>query len=116
MSGHSPATRRTLLSIEAQFQRNASLLGDYDPRALMWSDAGKNLRCVMMKCKESFDAEGLCGVKYPWLSDERTRLESVKVWEELLGKSVPILDVSGNHFDLFSPGNVFSLFLSQSLY
>jgi len=62
-----------------------------------------------MKCKEVFDAEGLCGVKYPWLSDERARLESVKVWEDLLGRPIPILDVSGNHFDLFSPGNVITL-------
>lgn len=63
----------------------------------------------MLKCKEVFDAEGLCGVKYPWLSDNRVRLENLKVWEDLLGRPVPTLDVSGNHFDLFSPGNVIAL-------
>lgn len=105
MPAHTPAMRRIRLAIEAQFQRNARLLGSYNPLS-EGAGAGGDVQCVMMKCKETFDAEGLCDVSYPWLSDDGSRSESVKVWESLVGRSVPVLDVSGNHFDLFSPENV----------
>ncbi|KAL1636985.1 polyketide beta-ketoacyl-synthase [Diplodia intermedia] len=90
-------------AVAKQFRRNAALLGAYAP-----ADAD-GIRCVMLMCKGGFDAEALCGVEYAWLSDEAARRESVRVWEGLLGREVPVLEVEGNHFDLFERGNVESV-------
>ncbi|GME55931.1 hypothetical protein GTA08_BOTSDO13036 [Neofusicoccum parvum] len=106
LPARTPAMRGVRAAIEAQFHRNARLLGRYGPRPAGDSGAGPDARCVMVKCSGTFDAEALCGVAYPWLSDDECRAQSVKVWESLVGRSVPTLDVRGNHFDLFSPENV----------
>lgn len=95
--------------VEAQFRRNAELLGRYKPRP-----AAADVPVVMLKCKRTFDTQGLCGVSYPWLSDQGSRNDSVKVWERLVGGQVRVLDVDGDHFDLFAPNNVSSLSHSPS--
>ncbi|KAF9631050.1 conidial yellow pigment biosynthesis polyketide synthase [Lasiodiplodia theobromae] len=102
--GAAPNASKTRGCVEAQFRRNAELLGRYKPRP-----ANADVPVVMLKCKRTFDTQRLCGVSYPWLSDEGARMESVKVWERLVGGQVRVLDVDGDHFDLFAPNNVESV-------
>ncbi|EOD44424.1 putative polyketide synthase protein [Neofusicoccum parvum UCRNP2] len=92
LPARTPAMRGVRAAIEAQFHRNARLLGRYGPRPAGDGGAGPDARCVMVKCSGTFDAEALCGVAYPWLSDDECRAQSVKVWESLVGRSVPTLD------------------------
>lgn len=106
MPAHTPAMQQIRRAIKAQFHRNARLLGAYNPTLSQGNNADKDVQCIMLKCKGTFDAEGLCNVKYGWLSDEQSRMASIKAWEGLVGSPVPVLDVDGNHFDLFSPEHV----------
>lgn len=95
--------RSTRAAIKAQFHRNARLLGAYNPDQ---DPSHGDVPCIMLKCRGIFDAEKLCGVTYPWLSDDSFRMQSMKMWESLIGKMLPVMEVNGNHFDLFSPENV----------
>ncbi|KAF2280129.1 ketoacyl-synt-domain-containing protein [Westerdykella ornata] len=100
MPAHSPALRSLRSAIAAQFRRNASLLAKYAPQP------EKSWQCVMLKCKDTFDTKELCGVDYPWLSDVEFRQASVGEWERLSGGKIPVVEVKGNHFDLFEKGNI----------
>ncbi|KAF2818864.1 ketoacyl-synt-domain-containing protein [Ophiobolus disseminans] len=94
-------TTPTSAAIKAQFQRNAALLGTYAPPL-----GGHGVPCVMLKCTDLFDAKGLCGVEYGWLSDEDARVASVAAWEGVVGGEVEVLDVPGDHFGVFEGRNV----------
>lgn len=106
MPTRSKAAEQLKESIEAQFHRNASLLANYNP---LPSDTDDTVPCIMLKCKQTFDSVGLCGVWYPWVCDEASRQQSVKVWESLVGKPITVLEVEGDHFSLFNSQNVRAL-------
>ncbi|POR35294.1 Polyketide synthase [Tolypocladium paradoxum] len=81
---------------EAQFRRQANLLSKYNPPT-----AEDCVPCIMIQCNRTIDVRALYGVSYPWLSDERVRDEALKTWERLLGRSIPVLEVNCNHFEVF---------------
>ncbi|KND89106.1 putative sterigmatocystin biosynthesis polyketide synthase [Tolypocladium ophioglossoides CBS 100239] len=82
--------------IEAQFRRQAGLLSRYNPPAAVGS-----VPCIMINCNRTIDTKTLYGVSYPWLSDDRVRNEASKAWERLLGRTIPVLEVNCNHFEVF---------------
>ncbi|KAJ8124184.1 hypothetical protein ONZ43_g39 [Nemania bipapillata] len=82
--------------IKQRFQYHAMLLQNYHP-----SSKPDDVPCVMLKCSRSMDTESLCGVTYPWISDDGFRERSVRQWEQLIGRSIPVLDVACNHFEVF---------------
>ncbi|KAL6711554.1 polyketide beta-ketoacyl-synthase [Coniothyrium glycines] len=106
MPAHTPGMQRVRRNIEAQFKRNARLLGSYNPPLSNAVDTSRNVSCIMLKCKNTFDMQGLCDIKYGWLDDDKFRETSTKAWEDLVGGAVPVLDIDGNHFDVFSPANI----------
>ena len=55
----------------------------------------------MLRSQDTLDTEALCGVKYDWLSSQRTRDEAIKGWEVILGTEADVLDIPGNHFEAF---------------
>ena len=88
--------------VSAQFQANAALLGKYKP-----SPTRMNLpKVIMLQSRETLDCERLCGVQYPWISDQNTRAEAILAWEKLVRQEIPVLDIPGNHFEAFAPENV----------
>jgi thioesterase domain-containing protein len=92
-------------ALEAEFLSNASLLGIYKPKYLS-KENGKALKTVMLRSRDVFDTESLCGVRYDWLNRQDTREDAIAAWEELVGGHVEVLPIPGNHFEPFSKENV----------
>lgn len=63
-------------------------------------------KVIMLRSRETLNGEKLCGVRYPWISDQRARSEAVVAGEKLVGQSIQVLDIPGNHFEAFAPQNV----------
>lgn len=89
----------------AQFERNAGLLRDYAP-GTDGSGAVDGVVVVHIVCARSFDTVRAAGVAYPWLSDAGYRRECLCVWDRIVGRRVPTLEVEQDHFNLFKPENV----------
>ncbi|RYP83572.1 hypothetical protein DL769_001326 [Monosporascus sp. CRB-8-3] len=92
----SDAAKQVRATIEAQFRRHARMLQEYNP-----DRQDEDVPCVMLKCTHALDTEMLCGVSYPWLSDDTFRDKCVRDWEQLIGKRIPVMDVDCNHFEVF---------------
>jgi len=88
--------------VSKQFQANAALLSKY--KAPQFSRPFPNV--VMLRSQDTFDSEGLCGVRYPWLSDQQTRSQAIIAWEKLIGQTIKVFDIPGNHFEAFALQNV----------
>ena len=90
--------------VQAQFSTNAGMLSHFQhpARALP-------VPAVIIKCADTFNAQGLCGVRYPWLDDETTRNKAIARWKGLLQQNCEVLETSGNHFEPFNAENVRSL-------
>ncbi|KAI1773561.1 hypothetical protein F4818DRAFT_452992 [Hypoxylon cercidicola] len=82
--------------VNLNFQHHATLLQNYHPQPQI-GDAP----CVMLKCSQVMDTRTLCNVAYPWLSDENFRTKSIGLWERLIGRRIPVLEVACNHFEVF---------------
>lgn len=92
----------TLQRISKQFQANSTMLGKYKPP----QSSQPFPKVVLLRSRDTFDSEGLCGVKYPWLSDQQTRSQAIAAWEKLIGQSIQVLEIPGNHFEVFAQQNV----------
>ncbi|RYP12953.1 hypothetical protein DL767_010979 [Monosporascus sp. MG133] len=92
----SDAAKQARDTIEAQFRRHARMLQEYNPDRNV-----EDVPCVMLKCTHTLDTETLCGVSYPWLSEDAFRDQCVRDWEQLIGKRIPVMDVDCNHFEVF---------------
>ncbi|RYO74225.1 hypothetical protein DL763_010640 [Monosporascus cannonballus] len=92
----SGAAKQARDTIEAQFQRHARMLEEYNPDRNV-----EDVPCVMLRCTHALDTETLCGVSYPWLSDDTFRDQCVRDWEQLIEKRIPVMDVDCNHFEVF---------------
>lgn len=88
--------------VSARFQANAALLGKYKmpPRRSAFP------KIIMLRSRETLNCEKLCGVRYPWISNQQARSEAVIAWEKLVGQKIQVLDIPGNHFEAFAPQNV----------
>ena len=95
----SSATRQR---VAQQFQANAALLAEY--QAPQSSHPFKKV--VMLRSRDTFDCERLCGVHYPWLSDQNMRSRAVEAWKVLIGHDTKVLEIPGNHFEAFTMQNV----------
>ena len=91
---------RQLMS--AQFQANAALLGKYQ----LPSTEVAYPNVIMLRSRETLDCEKVCGVHYPWISDQKSRSAAIVAWEQLVRQSIPVLDIPGHHFEAFASQNV----------
>lgn len=88
--------------LQAQFQANANMLEYFDPPR-----SGLACQVLMLRNSESFDSLGLCGVKYPWLANLEARNTALQQWKDLVKqKDAEVLNIPGNHFEVFLPKNV----------
>jgi hypothetical protein len=88
-------------AIVAEFQRCSKHLRDYIPS----NPPARFPPVVFLRSQEPYRDESVSGVPL-WLADRSEPTESVRGWEQLLGKSIRILDIPGHHFNPFSPSNV----------
>ena len=101
----SSAAKEARATIDTQFKRHASMLQNYHP--LLASENGaEDAPCVILRCVETLDTEKLCGVSYPWLSDSNFSKETVKKWEEVIGRHIPVIELECAHFDVFESSNI----------
>ncbi|KAL7622053.1 polyketide beta-ketoacyl-synthase [Parahypoxylon ruwenzoriense] len=94
----SEASKQARDKINQKFYHHAMMLQNYHPQP-----QPGDVPCVMLKCSQIMDTDALCNVSYPWLSDEGFRERSVKQWEQLIGRQIPVLDLPCNHFQVFDP-------------
>ncbi|KAL2163193.1 hypothetical protein VTH06DRAFT_5249 [Thermothelomyces fergusii] len=113
LSGRRPAlasasAREMREAVEANFLRFAGLLGEYSRgRAPAPGPSDPpSPPCVMVRCVKTLDRAALGGAHYPWLSDPAEAVRSVRTWERLLGRPLPVLELSCDHFTPFEPENV----------
>ena len=97
--GGSSATRQR---VAQQFQAKAALLAEY--QAPQSTHPFKKV--VMLRSRDTFDCERLCGVHYPWLSDQNMRSRAVEAWKVLIGHHPKVLEIPGNYFEAFIMQNV----------
>lgn len=50
------------------------------------------------------DTTKLCGVEYAWLERQDLRDAAVDGWRGLVGEGMEVLEVEGNHFEIFGKG------------
>jgi thioesterase domain-containing protein len=87
--------------IEAQFKRNARLLEGYNPPLDTFS-----IPTAMLLCRETFNTTRPCGISYAWLDNQDYRTRCARDWQRVVGSSMQVLEVEGNHFNMFSARNV----------
>lgn len=89
-------------TMSAQFQAHAGFLAQYQTREYIEPDR----KYYMLHSDTTLDTSGLCGVAYPWLESQESRMEELRHWESVLGRSLTIYDIPGNHFEAFNERNV----------
>ncbi|KAI0409182.1 hypothetical protein F4802DRAFT_239318 [Xylaria palmicola] len=94
------ASKQARDKLKQRFQYHASLLQNYHPEPLT------DIPCVILNCSRSMDTETLCNVAYPWISSDTFRASSATQWERLLGRTIPVLDIDCNHFEVFDAAHV----------
>ncbi|KAI1275967.1 Alpha/Beta hydrolase protein [Xylaria sp. FL0933] len=100
-AGVTETAKRARARIASQFQHHAGLLERYAPEP-----RSGDVPCIMLRCTQTMDTEALCGVRYPWLSDETVRARFVGEWEGLIGRHVTCYDIACNHFEVFQSRNI----------
>ena len=63
-------------------------------------------RAVMLACSEGLTVEKIDSESTRWLADRRDSSQMVACWSEALQTEVPVLDIPGNHFEIFESRNV----------
>ncbi|THH09272.1 hypothetical protein EW145_g2129 [Phellinidium pouzarii] len=96
--------------VRTQMYNATQALVAYDPlRATAISRASAYPNMVMLRCCEPFHMSSIRGhpsKRIPFLEDRNDSKTSVRDWEMLIGKHVPVLDIPGHHFEPFAPRNV----------
>ncbi|EGN93845.1 hypothetical protein SERLA73DRAFT_163261 [Serpula lacrymans var. lacrymans S7.3] len=80
--------------IKTQFRMNSQLLQKYTPMFKKFP------ALALLRSREGFDPEGLSDVP-AWLADRRNHRDATSGWESLVGVSIRIWDIPGNHFEPF---------------
>ena len=62
------------------------------------------MKTVMLRSKDTMDTSRLCGVEYAWLERQDARETAVDGWRGLVGAEMEVLEVEGNHFEVFGKG------------
>lgn len=91
---------KNALAIRRQFELNTALLTNFGPQR------GNYPNIVLLRSSEGYDAKGLNCKKNAWLEDRSDPRTAVGGWEEIVAGEVKVLDVPGNHFEVFEKANV----------
>lgn len=107
--------------IQRSFRTCANLLGTFDPlpetRDGVGNIKGPIPRLALLRCTVGWapppeyelanvNSAGGGIMENPWLQDRRDRSLATAGWEMLTGRSVPCVDIPGNHFQVFDTANV----------
>lgn len=91
-----------------QMTHSTNTLVAYTPPAQSDYPALPNV--AMIRCADSFSLSNITGInkskRLSFLEDRKDPKELTRDWERLTGKDVPIFNIPGHHFEVFSPANV----------
>ncbi|KAL8701717.1 MAG: hypothetical protein Q9224_000379, partial [Gallowayella concinna] len=91
-------------AILKQFQYHTKLLAEHRVIPLdkeLW----RGVKTVILRSDNTLDTKKLCGVSYEWLNSEKMQKEVVQGWKSLVGETIGVLTIPGNHFEAFDHGN-----------
>jgi thioesterase domain-containing protein len=62
-------------------------------------------KAVMLRSREAFHTKDFNPLSQSdaFLADRADPSKMVRVWEKILGYQIPVLDIPGNHFEVFDP-------------
>lgn len=63
-------------------------------------------KMVLLRSREGFDASSLACARHAWLEDRGDQKKAVEGWEKVCGGKVDVVDIPGNHFEVFEQRNV----------
>lgn len=89
--------------VRAQFEANTRSLVAYRPSA-----GGRNPKLVLLRCRDGVPTQG---ARHEWLENRADVRLATGGWEMLTGTQVPVVDIPGNHFEVFARANVSFLLL-----
>ena len=93
-----------------QMAHATNALVAYDPlHSSEIADLSTLPNVAMIRCKDAFPTDGLSilpSERISFLCDRDDPKAIVADWEELTGKSIPVFDIPGHHFEPFKPNNV----------
>ena len=84
-----------------QFTLNTALLVKFEPAPMPTQP-----KMILLRSREGFDASGLACERHAWLEDREDRRSAVQGWETVVGAKVEVIDIPGNHFEVFEDDNV----------
>ncbi|KAL8719406.1 MAG: hypothetical protein Q9225_003591 [Loekoesia sp. 1 TL-2023] len=88
-----------------EFKHCARLLSRYNPPPFT-GEQQASIKTVMLRSADTFDAQALCGVEYPWLGSQEARSQAIEGWKGLVGDSLDVLTIPGDHFEIFKADNL----------
>lgn len=101
---------KTIELARIQMAHATNALVAYDPlRSPDIANSNDLPNVVMIRCKDALPADGLQHIpseRISFLCERDDPRAFVNDWEKLTGKSIPVLDIPGNHFEPFKPRNV----------
>ncbi len=94
-------TRAINKAVLRQFTLNTALLVKFEPAPMPTQP-----KMILLRSREGFDASGLACKRHAWLEDREDQRSAVEGWETVVGAKVEVIDVPGNHFEVFEENNV----------
>ncbi|KAL8766516.1 MAG: hypothetical protein Q9209_006732 [Squamulea sp. 1 TL-2023] len=88
-------------AIVRQFELNTALLTGFTPSA-----DGPFPDLVLLRSKEGYTPKRKDCPSHAWLEDRSDPRKAVEGWEMIVQKPVKVIDIPGNHFDVFKEANV----------
>lgn len=105
--GQKNLSQSTESVIRAQFQKHAHFLAEYSSqRSANEEFIAKERKYFMIYCQDTLNTRKMCGVDHAWLSDENCRDQALNQWEQILDRSLTVLRIPGNHFQVFDSAYV----------
>ncbi|KAL7270282.1 Type I Iterative PKS [Rhizina undulata] len=89
--------------IKRQFETNTANLAAYRPKI---GGGSSGVKVALLRSREGFSTVGLGCERNRWLEDRADVSAVVEVWDKVLGASVKVVDIPGDHFGVFENGNV----------
>ena len=86
--------------LHKEFERNIALMKDYRGLPL-----GGSIPSLFLRCAVGYAAPEAIEV-HKWFTDRSDSEETVAGWRELLGDGMKILEVAGDHFEMFNLSRV----------
>lgn len=88
-------------SLRRQFITNTGMLAIYRPAHNVPTP-----KMILLRSSEGYDLSSLPCEYNAWLEDRSDPRSAVEGWEKVVGGKVDMIDIPGNHFEVFEAKNV----------